>query len=134
LIDEEAMRVGFFILFLLTMMQPSWARSYVIFNLTEDLPMGFENEVIRKNYYVNLGKVQGIKKDSLLDVFRIVSIQNPYDNKKRVNYKVKMGQLKVIHSSDDASIAIVHEYEKEELPILELNQFMIGDHVAINVD
>ena len=128
------MRVGFFILFLLTMMQPSWARSYVIFNLTEDLPMGFENEVIRKNYYVNLGKVQGIKKDSLLDVFRIVSIQNPYDNKKRVNYKVKMGQLKVIHSSDDASIAIVHEYEKEELPILELNQFMIGDHVAINVD
>lgn len=116
------------------MSQAVSARSYVIFSMAQDLSMGFENEVIRKNYYVNLGKNQGIKKDSVLDVFRIVSIQNPYDNKKRVNYKVKIGELKVLHSSEDAAIATVKEYEKEDVPIFELNQFMIGDHVAINVD
>ena len=114
--------------------QPLMARSYVIFSMAQDLPMGLESEVVRKNYYVNLGKGQGVKKDSVLDVFRIVSVQNPYDNKKRVNYKVKIGELKVLHASDDASIATVSEYEKEDVPVFELNQFMIGDHVAINVD
>jgi hypothetical protein len=111
------------------------ARSYVIFSMAQDLPMGLENEVIRKNYYINIGAGQGVKKDSILNVFRIVSIQNPYDNKKRVNYKVKIGELKVLHSSDEAAIAMVNNYEKEEnSPIFELNQFMIGDHVSINVD
>lgn len=115
--------------------QSIWARSYVIFSLAQDLSMGVENEVIRKNYYVNMGSGQGVKKDSVLDVFRIISVQNPYDNKKRVNYKVKIGQLKVVHSSDEASIATVSEYNKaEETPIFELPQFMVGDHVSINVD
>lgn len=120
---------------LLLFTQNLWARSYVIFSLAQDLPMGIENEQIRKNYYVNIGSGQGVKKDSILDVFRIVSIQNPYDNKKRVNYKVKIGELKVLHSSDEASIAMLNEYEKvDETPIFELPQFMVGDHVAINVD
>jgi hypothetical protein len=102
--------------------------------MAQDLPMGFENEVVRKNYYINMGSSQGVKKNSVIDVFRIVSVQNPYDNKKRVNYKVKIGELKVLHTTDDAAIAMVNEYEKEDVPIFELNQFMIGDHVAINVD
>ena len=114
--------------------QNLWARSYVIFSLAQDLSMGLENEVIRKNYYVNMGKGAGVKKDAILDVFRIISVQNPYDNKKRVNYKVKIGELKVIHASDDAAIATVNEYEKEDVPVFELPQFMIGDHVSINVD
>ena len=97
--------------------------------------MGRDNEVIRKNYYVNIGLGQGVKKDSILDVFRIISVQNPYDNKKRLNYKVKIGELKVIHTGDESSIAMVNEYEKEEnTPIFELPQFMVGDHVSINVD
>lgn len=120
---------------LLALSQAVSARSYLIFSMAQDLPMGLENEVIRKNYYINMGSGQGVKKDSVLDVFRIVSVQNPYDNKTRVNYKVKIGELKVLHSAADSSIAVVSEYEKnEETPILELNQFMIGDHVAINVD
>ncbi len=125
----------FTLLLLFFISQPLWAKSYVIFSVSQDLPMGLEDEVIRKNFYVNLGSGQGVKKDSVLDVFRIVSIQNPYDNRKRVNYKVKIGELKVLHSSDEASIATVKQYEKmDETPIFELHQFMVGDHVSINVD
>lgn len=94
--------------------------------------MGHEGEVIRKNYYVNIGKGQGVNKDSVLDVHRIISVQNPYDNKKRVNYKVKIGELKILHASDDSSIAMVHHYNEEDT-IFELPQFMIGDHVGINL-
>lgn len=122
------------LLFCLAISQSLYARSYVIFSMAQDLPMGVENEVVRKNYYINMGSGQGLKKDSILDVFRIVSVQNPYDNKKRVNYKVKIGELKVIHSSDEAAIAIVNEYVKEDAPVFELSQFMVGDQVAINVD
>lgn len=123
------------LLSLLLFSQTIWARTYMIFSLSQDLPMGHEGEVVRKNYYINMGSGQGIKKDSVLDVFRVISVQNPYDNKKRVNYKVKIGELKVINSSDEASIAMVNLYEKEEnTPIFELPQFMIGDHVSINVD
>lgn len=122
------------ILFTLLISQAVSARSFVIFSMAQDLSMGHENEVVRKNYYVNIGSGQGVKKDSILDVFRIVSVQNPYDNKKRVNYKVKIGELKVLNTTDDAAIAMVSEYEKEDTPIFELNQFMVGDHVSINVD
>lgn len=119
----------------LLLSQATLARSHVIFSMAQDLPMGLENEVIRKNYYVNMGTGQGVKKDTTLDVYRIVSVQNPYDNQKRVNYKVKVGELKVLHASEEASIASVKTYESSEgNPILELNQFMIGDHVSINVD
>jgi hypothetical protein len=115
--------------------QTTYAKSYVIFSLAQDLSMGHEGEIIRKNYYINMGKSQGVKKESVVDVFRIVSVQNSYDNKARVNYKVKIGELKVLHASDEAAIATLNEYEKEDAtPIFELPQFMVGDHVSINVD
>lgn len=114
----EALMKLFILLATLLMSQSIWARSYVIFSMTQDLSMGEENEVIRKNYYVNVGASQGVVKDSTLDVFRIISIQNPYDNKKRVNYKVKIGELKVLHSSDDAAIAMVKSFEKKIPPSL----------------
>lgn len=125
----------FTLLFSLLLCHSLWAKNYVIFSMSQDLPMGIENEVIRKNYYVNMGTGQGLKKDSILDVFRVVSVQNPYENQKRVNYKVKIGELKILHTSEDASIAAVNEYIKEEeAPVFELKQFMVGDHVSINVD
>lgn len=125
------------LLLTLTMSHNLWARSYVIFSMNQDLDMGLDEETkaLRKNYFINIGANQGVKKDTVLDVFRIISVQNPYDNKKRVNYKVKIGELKVIHSSEDAAIAFMKEYlPKEETPIFELEQFMIGDHVAISVN
>jgi hypothetical protein len=123
----------FTLLALLTISPSIYARSYVIFSMSQDLPMGVENEVIRKNYYLNIGAGQGVKKDSVLDVFRVMSIQNPYDNRQRVNYKVKIGELKVLHSSDEASIAMLNKLE-ENSPVFEIPHFMIGDHVAINVN
>jgi hypothetical protein len=122
------------LLLMLLTSSPLLARSYVIFSMTQDLAMGVDNEVIRKNYYVNVGTGAGVRKDTSLDVFRIISVQNPYDSKSRVNYKVKIGKLKVLHSAEDAAIAVMESYEKEGTPIFELPQFMIGDHVAVNVD
>jgi hypothetical protein len=131
---EASMKLA--ILFLAMFSIPAaFGRSYVIFNMTQDIHMGHENEQIRKNYYVNLGSTQGVKKNSILDVFRIISVQNPYDNKKRINYRVKIGELRVVHTTEDAAITMVKTYlSPEESPVFEIPQFMIGDHVSINVD
>jgi hypothetical protein len=109
------------------------ANAFMIFNVSQDLPMGVEDEVIRKNFYVNLGSKQGVRKGTVLDVFRIVSVLNPYDNRRRINHKVKMGQVKVIHAGDESAITTFYKLEKDT-PVFELDQFIVGDHVAVNTD
>lgn len=112
----------------------SLARDRVIFSVSKDIPMGFDNEIIRTNYYIDIGQDQGVTKGTLLDVYRVISKQNPYDNRKRVNYKVKIGELKVLHSEENASIAtIATRSMTENDPILEVEAFMIGDFVSVNV-
>jgi len=112
---------------------PVSAASAMIFSVNQDLPMGADNEVIRKNYHINMGTKQGLRQGTVLDVFRIISVLNPYDGAKRVNHRVKMGQVKVLHASETAAITAFHRMEKET-PVLELDQFIVGDHVGVNVD
>jgi hypothetical protein len=130
------MKVFFSILTLLIAIHtPSVAaRSFMIYSVAMDLPMGVDNEVLKKNFYVNLGSKQGVRKGALLDVFRVISVLDPYDNRKRVNYRVKIGELKVLHSNDEAAITVFHKKEDKDMPVLELDQFIVGDHVAVNTD
>ncbi len=120
-----------FVLFLTLSPRASHARSYLIYSVAQDLPMGTDEQVIKKNFYVNMGTGQGLKKGTLLDVFRVISVLDPYDNRKRVNYRVKIGELKVIHTSDEAAITVLHKM-KDDVPVLDLDQFIVGDHVAVS--
>jgi hypothetical protein len=131
----EKMKALFVLLTLLCALHTSnvAARSFMIYSVAQDLPMGTDEQVIKKNFYVNMGAQQGLKKGTRLDVFRVVSVLDPYDNRKRVNYKVKVGELKVIHTNDEAAISVVHKLE-EEVPVLELDQFIVGDHVAVSTN
>lgn len=107
---------------------------HLIFSVAEDIPMGYENEVLRRNYYVNLGSNQGVTKGTTLTVFRVISKRNPYDNKKRVNYKIPIGLLEVIHTEDESSVGNIKKlYNAAKDPLFEINSFMIGDHVAVKV-
>ena len=111
-----------------------FAKDYIIFNISQDLPMGEKDEVIRKNYYINMGEKQGISNGTKLNVYRRLSKFNPYDNKKRISYKVKVGELEVIHSDNGSSIARSLKFNTGEMaPITDLKYFMIGDNVSINV-
>ncbi len=125
--------------YILTMLMLSMAfnlmaREHQIFTVAEDLPMGFENEILRKNYYVDIGADQGVQKGTILDVFRVISKANPYNDQKRVNYKVKIGELEVLHSEDASSIGSLKSFEGGvKSPLFEISGFMIGDHVTVKV-
>ena len=110
------------------------AREHLIYSVAEDLPMGFDNEVLRKNYYINMGSQQGIQKGTVLDVFRVISKSNPYDNKKRVNYRVKVGELEVLHTEDGSAITIMKNIANGgKDPLFDINAFMIGDNVSVAI-
>jgi hypothetical protein len=119
------------ILFLIT---SAHAVDHQIFNIAQDIPMGYKDEQVKRNYFVNLGSMQGVKNGTTLDVFRNVSVDNPYDTNKRMHYKVKIGELQIIHSDSGASIAKSKSFlDKNPELQLEINAFMIGDHVAVSV-
>lgn len=110
------------------------AKDYVIYSISQDFPMGYEKEVLHKNYYIDMGKNQGVSKGSILDVYRIVSVLDPYENKKRFNHKIKIGEVKVLHSEETSSIGIMQKIENpEETPLFEIGKLMIGDVVTAHL-
>ena len=110
------------------------AKDYVIYSISQDIPMGVEKEVIRKNFYIDMGKNQGVSKGSVLDVFRVVSVLDPYESKKRFNHKIKIGEVKVLHSEEGSSIGVLNKIEnEEETPVFEIGKLMIGDVVTAHV-
>lgn len=110
------------------------AKDYVIYSIAQDIPMGNKDEVLRKNFYVDMGKNQGVKKGSLLDVYRMVSVLDPYENKKRFSHRIKIGEVKVLHAEETSSIGVLNKLEEEEeTPVFEIGKLMIGDIVTVKV-
>ncbi len=110
------------------------AKDYVIYSISQDIPMGNEKEVLRKNFYIDMGKNQGVSKGSVLDVYRVVSVLDPYESKKRFNHKIKIGEVKILHSEDASSIGVLNKLEnEEETPVFEIGKLMIGDVVSAHV-
>jgi len=110
------------------------AKDYVIYSISQDIPMGNEKEVLRKNFYIDMGKNQGVSKGSVLDVYRVVSVLDPYESKKRFNHKIKIGEVKVLHAEDSSSIGVLNKLENEdETPVFEIGKLMIGDVVSAHV-
>lgn len=124
-----------FVAMLFSFATTSYSRDHLIYSVSRDLPMGYDNEVIRSNYYINMGKSHGLSKGTVLNVFRNISKENPYDNKKRIIYQVKIGELKVIHTDETAAITEVNKVlDGEHDPIFSIGKFMIGDTVSVNMN
>lgn len=122
-----------FLLFILTSFSIQ-AREHLIYSIEQEIPMGYDEEELKKNYFVNIGTNQGVEKGTKLDVYRIISKLNPYDDQKRINHKIKVGEMQVLYSTDEAAIAIMSKYNDDKnTPLFELEDFMIGDHVGISV-
>ena len=110
------------------------AKDYVIYSISQDIPMGVEKEVLRKNFYIDMGKNQGVAKGAVLDVFRVISVLDPYESKKRFNHKIKIGEVKILHSEEASSIGVLNKIESlDETPVFEIGKVMIGDIVTAHI-
>ncbi len=119
---------------LVLMYSSAYAKDYIIYAISHQLPMTNKQESRTKDMYVNLGKAQGVQEGTILDVYRIQTEQNPFESNKRYTYKIKIGEIKVIHSDGEAAIGRVAKMESgEDAPIFEFEKFMIGDQVTVHV-
>jgi hypothetical protein len=127
------LQIAMFSLFLFTA-SIGFARDYIIYSISQEIPMGEDNEVLKKNYYINMGTQQGVEVGNVLNVFRSISRQDPYESKTRYNYTVKVGELKVLHAEDNTAIGKLQSLRNgEDTPLFEINNFMIGDKVDVRV-
>jgi hypothetical protein len=110
------------------------AKDYVIYTITQDFPMGHKDEVLKKNYYIDMGKTQGLNKGTVVDVYRSISMLDPYEQKKRFEHKIKIAELKITHTEDLSSVAVINKTDKDENQIvLDVDALMIGDIVKPHV-
>lgn len=123
------------ILIILMMFPIASANDYVIFSISQDVPMG-DGTPIKKNFYVNLGKNQGLEKGTFLDVLRDVARNDSYGSKKRYHHSVKIGELEVLHTEENSSIARLKRNiaSDENAPHFEIKNIMIGDKVQVMVE
>lgn len=110
------------------------AKDYIIFSIVQEFPMGMADEVLKKNYYVNLGKEQGVASGTTLDVYRQISRNDPYETKKRYDYSVKIGEMTILHAEENASIGLIKSIKLADSdPLFDIKNFMIGDKVSVSV-
>lgn len=84
-----------------------------------------------------MGEDQGLKNDTILDIFRTFPIHNPYINKGQLsNYTVKVGELTVIHVEEEYSIALLSKTtsQNKNSPQLDFSYPLIGDQVKIHLE
>jgi hypothetical protein len=124
----------FFIIVSIFTASMSFSKDYVIYSIAQEFPMGVPGEVLKKNFYVNMGANQGIKEGTTLDVFRMISVLDPYESKKRYSHKIKIGELSVLHAEESSSIGVLKKtMDSTEDPLFEIGKLMIGDHVNVSV-
>ncbi len=113
----------------------SYARDYIIYSISQDFPMGAPQEVLKKNFFVNIGKKQGVLAGTTLEVFRAITQNDPYKDKHSYHHSVKIGELRVIHSEDENAISMFHTElaSAADTPQLEIAKFMIGDKITVKV-
>jgi hypothetical protein len=113
---------------------PVHGKDYTIYAITQDVPMGESKEVIKKNFYLDIGKHQGVDTGTKLDVYRTLSRYNPFDSNKQFQFKIKVGMIRVIHSEENSSIAESVEFYNSTSLQLDIPSFMIGDKIQVDVD
>lgn len=105
----------------------------IVYSVFKGIDLGNPNEMIQRDYFVNLGTNQGIRVGTVLEVAR----KSPsYDLTTEKLYKdliFPFAQIKVIHAEKDASIARLEKlYPLERTPALTPRSVIVGDFVKIS--
>jgi len=111
------------------------SKEYIIFSVEHKLKMdNHPDHRSLKNFFINMGKTQGVTKGTKLRVLRKTIRKNKLENDKEYQTFVPIGTVKVIHSDEYSSIAITDEIfsENGDHVIFSPNSFMIGDIIKVN--
>ena len=122
-------------LLLISISSSAYSKDYIIYSIDQEVPSGKKDEVIKKNFYLNIGSIQGISNGDLVNVYRRISKSNPYENNKQHQYSLKVGQLRIIHTQEYASIGILEKLYSNNLKstIVHNSSIMIRDQIDLYI-
>ena len=113
-------------------------KNFIVYSIDHHIPTG-ENgttETPQKNFYLNIGSLQGVEEGSILEVRRKVTKNNKFENNKEFTLHMRIGLIRVIEVFDNSSIAVSEEIYRENTthPFTGFQSVMLGDHVNIPFD
>ncbi len=107
------------------------ASDFFITSVIRELPMK-TGEVLYKDYYINAGTNNGLKKGLVIEAVRKISAFDNINSKLVGDTSVKIAKLKLIHVDKGVSVArLLKYYDKETTPITGYDSVMIGDLIEV---
>ena len=108
------------------------AADYSIYQVFRQVDLGTSPVVPPLQIFVNMGAEQGVKKGTILDVYRKLSSFDLLTQKHVGDHMLPIGRIKVIHTDDTTSIARIEKFVSAEQEIVLLPQaVMVGDVVRM---
>lgn len=91
-----------------------------------------KNDKVYKNFYINGGENFGLKKGNIVDVLRRVPFHDPLKNISVGDIRIKVGELEIIHSERNLSVAkLISQESSENRPVLDYEAVMVGDRLDL---
>ena len=122
-----------FLLLLFQLPIPANAEEFSVYQVFRTIDLGESDTPPPKDIFISMGSDHGIKKGSVLDVYRRISSFDNLTQKHMGDHMIPVGRIKVIHVDEKTAIARAdHFVSIEEEPALLPQVVMIGDVVRKN--
>lgn len=100
-----------------------------VVDVRRNIPLA-DDAPIYKDFYLNGGDSNGLKRNMVVTVFRKLSVRDASGTTTYGDIEIPVGQLKVIMAT--GRVAVAREYKliaRDDQPMLEQTGIMIGDRV-----
>jgi len=105
----------------------------IVYSVFKGIDLGNPNEMIQRDYFVNLGTNQGIRVGTVLEVARKAPSYDLTTEKLYKDVIFPFALIRVIHAEKDAAIARLEKlYPLEKTPALSPRSVVVGDLVKIS--
>ena len=120
----------FYIGFGIARATPAFAEEYNVYQVFRPIDLGESDHTPPKDIYINMGSSQGVRKGTVLDVYRKISSFDNLTQRLVGDHMIPVGKIKVIHSDEKTAIARVDRFVSiDQEPALLPQAIMIGDVV-----
>ena len=105
----------------------------IVYSVFKGIDLGNPNEILQRDYFINLGTNQGIRVGTVLEVARKAPSYDLTTEKLYKDLIFPFAQVKVIHAEKDASIARLEKlYPMDKTPALTPRAVVVGDLVKVS--
>ena len=110
--------------------RPAQADEFTVYQVYRGIDLGESDQPPPKDIFVNMGAGQGLKKGSILDVYRKISSFDNLSQRLVGDHLIPVGRVKIIHVDEKTAIARVDKFVSiDQEPGLLPQAVMIGDLV-----